>query len=183
MKHLFFPLIALFIPLVAPGQTHCQKDETDYFSCQVKGGSKVISLCGGHLDTARNENSWLQYRFGNLGEIEMAYPQREAGSLDKFEGNYFNPHGEDHDVISLRFIALNALFDVSLAEYPQNPRISRLQGGVSVDAGKKSSYHSCQQPIRPVYLSRFRELYTLLPKPGATDFMSDFYRRKGGAGG
>lgn len=52
---------------------HCKPDETTYFSCEVKGRGKTVSVCGG--------TDGLQYRFGALGAIELEFPRDRAGSL------------------------------------------------------------------------------------------------------
>lgn len=73
-------LLIVFGLLVASafGAGHCKPDETTYFSCVVKGSEKTISVCGG--------TDWLQYRFGKLGSIELAFPKDRAGSLNQFNG-------------------------------------------------------------------------------------------------
>lgn len=87
-------LLALSIlPLSAFCQTLCKKRETDYFSCVASGSKKVISVCGKISDDPDARKSWIQYRFGRIGQIESAYPSIREGSLSEFEGIYFNRYG------------------------------------------------------------------------------------------
>jgi hypothetical protein len=184
MKSLISLSAALCFPLVVLAQTHCHIDEVDYFSCRLRDSGKILSLCGGRLTPNQEHGMWLQYRVGQPGAIEMAFPEQRKESVGKFESNYFSPRGEDHDVTSLRFINRDAFYDLSLAEYPSSPRASRLRGGVSAEAKGKSSYYACLLPIRAVYLQRFRALNTYIANTNEpSDFMADFYRRKSGQGG
>lgn len=91
MKILSILLLLAAAPLVsaAPG-SHCKTGETTYFNCTIKGGSKVVSLCGKHLDKA---SSYLQYRFGlSGGETSLVYPpsKNDAAIGEAF---YFNRSG------------------------------------------------------------------------------------------
>jgi hypothetical protein len=74
MKRLSLLLLAAASP-VAIGSTtpsHCRAEETTYFNCSVRGGAKVVSLCGKDLDGPR---SYLQYRYGAPGRTaELVYP-------------------------------------------------------------------------------------------------------------
>lgn len=70
--------IAVFFVEEALAAGHCKPDETTYFSCEIKGRGKTVSVCGG--------NDWLQYRFGVLGAIELEFPIDRAGSLKRFTG-------------------------------------------------------------------------------------------------
>ena len=70
----------------------CGRNETTFFSCTTKGG-RIVSLCGDgfileHSDFEANDDSWLQYRFGLPGAIELSYPSRRKNSLDKFQGDW-----------------------------------------------------------------------------------------------
>ena len=76
--------------------THCKPGEIVYFSCSIKGSSKVVSLCGNGFKAPtyeRNESAWLQYRFGRLGsKLELEYPKVRANSLSHFSGEYQHPY-------------------------------------------------------------------------------------------
>jgi hypothetical protein len=73
MKRLSLLLLAAASPLaIGSTPSHCRGEETTYFNCSVKGGSKVVSLCGRDLDGPR---SYLQYRYGAPGRsAELIYP-------------------------------------------------------------------------------------------------------------
>lgn len=90
MKTLCVPILLAASLMVrtafADTRTHCQSNETDFFTCTIARSNKVVSLCGG-LDEETKSISWLQYRFGHIGHPEMLYPTSKHGSLDKFFGN------------------------------------------------------------------------------------------------
>lgn len=82
--------LALLLVVLASGvtagarETHCAPAERVFFSCPIKGSSKVLSLCGG-VDEMGTP-LWLQYRFGMIGRTELVFPSDKAGSLQKFGG-------------------------------------------------------------------------------------------------
>jgi len=72
--------------------SHCRKDEVTYFSCPIERSNKIASLCGNialnHVEAGHRKSSWLQYRFGRPGKLELTYPSQKAGSLSKFTGEF-----------------------------------------------------------------------------------------------
>jgi hypothetical protein len=107
-------LLALSLPHVAFAQTLCEKGETDHLSCPTNGGKKILSICSNIKDGAVDADSWLQYRFGKKGQIELAYPKEKKDSVSKFEGNYFNPREQATAIVDLRFMSGSALYSVTL---------------------------------------------------------------------
>jgi hypothetical protein len=96
--------IMLFVQAAAVyAASHCTASEVDYFSCKVKGSSKVVSLCGSELydpDSAtRRAGAWLQYRFGYLGRPELVYPSEKPDSLRAFTGEHVAPYSESVDTV------------------------------------------------------------------------------------
>lgn len=116
MKILLASVIgALLVPSIAISQTHCAKDEVDYFSCATSVSNKVVSVCGNTavgFGEDISDNSWIQYRFGRIGHIELTYPKDKQGSIKKFEGNHFSKYL----AASLSFINEDALFIVGDGE-------------------------------------------------------------------
>ena len=108
MNPTLITIIALLFPSIALSQSLCGKGELDYFSCETVN-KKVISVCGNISNGEITDNSWLQYRFGKKGAIELTYPKEKQGSVSKFEGNYFNRY----NVIDLRFINGKTLYGVN----------------------------------------------------------------------
>jgi hypothetical protein len=53
-------------------RTLCQEGEEVLFSCPVKDGATIVSLCGSKHLTA--QEGYLQYRFGRAGHIELEFP-------------------------------------------------------------------------------------------------------------
>jgi hypothetical protein len=60
----------------------CKVDETTVFSCELKQNHKTVSLCASKNFT--DQDSFLQYRFGQLNKIELAYPKELKDSLARF---------------------------------------------------------------------------------------------------
>jgi hypothetical protein len=71
-------LVALFLSLTAYAG-HCQPAETEVFGCEVKGG-KHLSVC-----QSKDSPVVVQYRFGRLGAIELAYPKDTSSSTRLFQ--------------------------------------------------------------------------------------------------
>jgi hypothetical protein len=57
--------------LAADRESLCTEDEQIAFSCHI--GAKVASLCASK--DLSGKRGWAQYRFGQVGRIELAYPQ------------------------------------------------------------------------------------------------------------
>lgn len=81
-----FVVSGISVSALASG--HCKVSETTYFSCTIAKSTKVVSLCGSTLaevisDEAKRE-PWLQYRFGNIDRVELVYPKKRGGSVEKF---------------------------------------------------------------------------------------------------
>ncbi len=77
-------------PALAAG--HCDAAETTYFSCSVRNSPKTISLCGAaprkDADAPAGGEAWLQYRFGELGQVEFAFPAERLDALANFTGEW-----------------------------------------------------------------------------------------------
>lgn len=69
--------------------SHCKKDETVFFSCNIKGTPKVASLCG----NIQKPTEWLQFRLGPINKPYLIYPKSKTNSLSKFIGN-LNYHND-----------------------------------------------------------------------------------------
>jgi hypothetical protein len=178
MRLQFIALI-LFLPAsVAMSQTHCKKGETDYFSCVTDAAEKVMSICGTVPDGAVDDDSWLQYRFGKPGAIELAYPKAKDRSLSKFEGNFFYRF----NFSDLRFISGKALYSVNfLGPYDGNdasPRRGYL-GGVDVQVhGRAGVNIHCTTVLGRKYFDRFNRLNVSLEQfNGESNFLGRFEGR------
>lgn len=166
----------LLFPTVVLSQTHCLKSEIDYFSCATSSNGKVISICGNIVDGNLTEDSWVQYRFGHIGRIELIYPTNKAGSVSKFEGVYFRRY----NVVSLRFINGKTLYDVDLSlGYQDENTQEHIQpsGGVGVALSKKKHTNiNCTTIDIPKYFEAFSQLAPSLgPYNGKEDILYYFY--------
>lgn len=163
-----------------PAQTLCGEDETDHFSCTAKGSRKIISVCSNIKEGTIGEGSWLQYRFGKPGKIELAFPREKKASLAKFEGNYFNPREQPLEIADLRFAAPGALYSVALDRdgSKKEGEDGQYGGGVNVALGpEKRVAIGCGKVDGARYFDGFVELNRTLPQSdGKTDMLQRFYR-------
>lgn len=79
----------ILMPTNILAASHCRKDETVFFSCNIKSTSKIASLCG----NIQNSNEWLQFRLGPINKPYLIYPESKIDSLSKFIGN-LNYHND-----------------------------------------------------------------------------------------
>lgn len=105
---LFFCYLA--IPCVAFGKDSlCKQGEIVFFSCKVKDSQKTISICGNRqmgVDTAIPVTSedWIQYRFGTSQNVEMVYPAKKAGALEKFSYLFQNSNQNYIEELSFQIL-------------------------------------------------------------------------------
>ena len=149
-------LFSFSLSAAAHAQTHCGGDEIDYFSCKITKSEKVISVCGNIADGNLDNDSWLQYRFGKIGQLELTYPTEKTESLDLFEGIYFSKYGD----VLLRLINNQTLYEVFLSERYETPKKTlQPSGGVTVTLSKtKTQTLKCQQVDLARYFSNFSQL-------------------------
>ena len=87
----------IFVPLEKSAsaplgtQTHCAANEDVIFACTT--GQKVVSVCASKdLDP---KSGYMQYRFGQIGKIELAYPASLVNPSNKFQLERHTPMQED----------------------------------------------------------------------------------------
>jgi hypothetical protein len=69
-------------PASAVEPSHCAAPDKTWFNAKVTGSAKVVSICGSA--SLAEPTSWLEYRFGKIGHIELSFPQSRSGSLSDF---------------------------------------------------------------------------------------------------
>lgn len=70
----------------------CNAEEKIIFSC--KSNKKIISLCG--IASSGNEIEYIQYRFGEIGNIQNHIPSHKIQPMDYFKQSYTS-EGTYHD--------------------------------------------------------------------------------------
>jgi hypothetical protein len=66
-------------------RSHCGIDEVTYFNCVVEDSEKVASVCGSDLGAgAAAVGSYLQYRFGVIGNSEFEFPIKRTSPRNIF---------------------------------------------------------------------------------------------------
>lgn len=156
MKYLALPVAIFIFPCLGWAQTLCRAGEIDYFSCQTTTKQKIVSVCGNISDGKINSESWLQYRFGKEGEIELSFPPTASDSVEKFEGNYF----DRYNVVDLRFISGRTLYSIEFDHtYSGDEARQRNQpsGGITVHLGKAKRVSI---PCRKVNASKYFRLFS-----------------------
>ena len=144
---LYFLMALLTISQGATAATLCKTDEVAYFSCVLKGGKKIVSLCGNTFwnttESKINPYAWLEYRFGTLKHIELLYPSSKVDSIKKFAAEYHHPYQGFY--YALGFTIDNTRYDIEHIESEVNFY------GVSVQQGQKTTNIPCQgKPELPV---------------------------------
>lgn len=99
-------LASLAIIAMAAPAFACDPGGDALFACDAANSTKYIELCAS--EAVAEAGGSLQYRFGKLeadgtrGEVELAFPAAQEGSLDKFYGAVYHD-AEDVYVQSVRF--------------------------------------------------------------------------------
>jgi|CXWL01.1.fsa_nt_gi hypothetical protein len=174
-------IAAVMLSSTVHSQTLCQSGEIDYFSCETSSSGRLISVCG-NIDLGEiDEKSWVQYRFGKTGAIELAYPTELAGSPKMFEGNNFNKY----TVSDLRFVNDGKTYSVRLeGVYSGDEAQERLvaSGGVTIGHGyakERIEEVECLSIDEKIYLEPFANLNARLRSySGETDFFFDYAKGK-----
>lgn len=126
-------------------QSHCRRDETDFFSCSIKGSRKVVSLCGSkvkYIYEAGGLEGSIQYRFGYPGQPELIYPKKGAGSMAKFKGFWDVAGPIQHN--ELFFKNQGVQYNI-VSETNLRPTDMELFAGVEVKVGTTKTRFSCDK--------------------------------------
>ncbi len=79
MSPSFLLTAVAWVAAAAPASL-CEAHEHQYFSCATSK-TKRLALCGSEPGAP---TAWLQYRFGKVGALELAFPAKKEGSLKAF---------------------------------------------------------------------------------------------------
>ncbi|MFW5837743.1 MAG: hypothetical protein ACOCVM_07020 [Desulfovibrionaceae bacterium] len=79
---------------------HCLSGEKTIFTCQIKGKTKVVSVCASQ--DLGPDSGYVQYRFGKPGAIEMTYPANKAGSSQAFRVSTYTRAGTSYNSLSFK---------------------------------------------------------------------------------
>ena len=90
--------------------TLCRQGETVLFSCPVKDGRTIVSLCGSKDLTA--QEGYLQYRFGRAGHIELEFPAQRQETQKRFRYAQYSRYQVNRVAVSFQRAGYTyALFD------------------------------------------------------------------------
>ena len=106
-------------------QTHCTASETTYFNCFIKESKKVASVCGAGYNEEKNESGYLQYRFGPIGKLELAYPSttNRDQMTDQFTFSASRSADYDRYDLELQFINVGYAYAIHSGETHKNGAI------------------------------------------------------------
>ncbi len=139
---IIFVALVIALSVEARAQSHCAPNEAVYFTCRIQKTAKILSVCGSALKTIESlpnrDKAWLQYRFGPLGDPELVFPSRKAGSLDAFS------HEHHKGAQSLAFSKAGVTYSVFAAQHDDTGVISK---GVSVITERKVIALRCDDAI------------------------------------
>jgi hypothetical protein len=80
--------------------TLCRQGEEVFFSCPVKDGTRIVSLCGSQRLTM--QEGYLQYRFGRPGKLELEHPKRRQEAQDTFRYAHYSRYQVDRVAVSFQ---------------------------------------------------------------------------------
>ncbi|ANO35379.1 hypothetical protein A6E01_19385 (plasmid) [Vibrio breoganii] len=115
-------------------KTLCSEKETVYFNCET-GRKTIISLCGdlgereGEFainEHAPSSDAWLQYRYGTVGHIELAYPEDRRLSAFESEEHFARYTSALTSVSFDTGDAQYDLMDLTVLEVEPNERFTNL---------------------------------------------------------
>ncbi len=135
----------------APVPSHCAPNEQIIFTCSMQRGGKHLSVC------ASPQLSWLQYRFGALGKVELAYPAQKAGSVNAFQ--YWRYTRPRVTYLGLSFQRRGARYEV-YDEFSTEEGSRFMAQGVRVfmPSGKEADL-----PCGQLFISRLMDLEHVVP--------------------
>lgn len=169
MPHVRYSVLlsaCLIAPLVAGAQTHCTKNEIEYFTCKISGSEKTVSICGSVFRDSSSaiaeivDNAWIQYRFGKLGDLELIYPATHHPLLRHFSADFILAN--DIRLYALKFKGGSYSYEVL---YSPGFR------GVTVEGRGSNVKLPCDgEPKIPLRegLNDFHELVIMLNRQGLT---------------
>jgi hypothetical protein len=121
--------------------SHCRADEVTYFSCELEGARKVVSLCGPSSSPESNPAAGLEYRYGRFSSIELTLPSQHNRTADFFRGEHLNPYGENTVVDSVLFESAGVSYGISVRDG------KRKFTGVWEAEGKKYKEQPCSKKV------------------------------------
>ena len=150
---------SLTSPGAPPATSLCENSEQVIFSCRVKRGAKLVSLCGSRDLT--KDRGYVQYRFGLPGRIELEFPKQRASTQRAFKYSHYFRAQFDMTEISFTSDGYEyAIFD----DYSGEQKPARREQGIRIVApnnGKEVTL-SCQGSAKANY-SNLGEIFEVQP--------------------
>lgn len=139
----------------SPVPSHCAPAEEVIFSCALQEGGAVVSLC------ASPDRSWLQYRSGAPGSVEVAYPKENGKSLQAYSLEWYTRFRFSFEVLSFQMD--DATYKVTSSFEGDNGPEILFHGVEIVDQSGSERTLACGEAV----VSRLRELEHVVPSQNA----------------
>lgn len=153
-------LLAAQLPIqVSAADSLCLAGEQIVFSCRIANSAKQLALCAApQLD----EKGWLVYRFGAPGKVELEFPEKREGSLQRFGFKHYMRYQTDYTDIAFNI----GKTQYSVYDYYQGEEKPTYARGVLVttETGKELDL-----PCRGKVRSSLLQLEDLLPSIDKND--------------
>jgi len=137
--------------------TLCRGEEQIFFSCPVAASAKIVSHCGAKIiDTRR---SYVQYRFGRVGALELQYPRERANTQRAFRyAHYFRSKMDRTEIIFDNQDFRYVVFDY----YEGDARPGIKEAGVRVTRHRREQETVLKYSGNPI--SRLGNLESIVPR-------------------
>ena len=132
--------------------THCTGEESTFFSCRIKGGAFVASLCGRSVAVSGSDQSEtvVDYRYGKAGEVMFKYPETPVSiNGNKFFGHHDKPYQGGYELDEVYFKRDHVDYKIYVYES------TKTSAGVVVGKGKNGKLAECVDKTTMDGLSRF----------------------------
>lgn len=146
----------LNIALAETTASHCVSNESTLFSCNLNN-RKIVSLCA--TKKTPSDSGYLQYRFGELGRIEIAIPKKKSGipnlllvhSKDKYLE--YNKVAIVNEPLAYNIESFRQFKKINKDGYPTTKSSDSLNvedSGKSVWEGNKVYSSNCSTLVTPI---------------------------------
>ncbi len=133
--------------------SHCAPSEKIYFTCETKQ-KKVISICGStELSQAQ---SYLQYRYGKKGFVELEFPKERKGSTKTFF--YAHHFRAQFDNTTLRFENKGVSYEIYRVYDGDSKPAVDIAGVAVTPAAKKRTEIACASLKKEAYTNELSAL-------------------------
>lgn len=74
-QYISFLCLVVFSNSAFSFETHCDDEAQIVFNCKIRNSTKIVSVCNQRMSENKDE-TYLQYRYGAPGKIELIFPNQ-----------------------------------------------------------------------------------------------------------